>query len=876
MHPAQGAEAARSTALRSRDLSALWAEQSVPGGDEREFDTVVDHQLPTANVRWEGKRVLLESLVRDLRFGWRTLWRSPGFTLVAVLTLALGVGASAAILSLTWSILFRTLPFEEPERVIPVWQSDHEDLDQHPFSFPAFRDLKERNRVFQFLAMYRPENQNLIDGDGEPEQLEALLVSSEFLDALGIEPLQGRGFGSDDDQPGASPAVMMSYELWQRRFGGDEGVLGKTIRLEDKILTVIGIFPKGVRSEILWPGPLGDLWLPMGLFYDRLEVNRRELRPNLYGVGRLAEGVSLARAEEDLGRVSNELAAEFPETDGERPFRGKPLREFQLGDDPATFQLLVAMVLLVLLIACINLANLMLSRYANREQELRNRFAMGAGRFQIMRLLMTENFLLALCSGVVGGLLALAIMRVLPNWLASVVQTVENAESFGPILLIAVPLSVVAGLLVGCAPAWRATRTAEKTGGSWGRSFARGLHLRRVLIVVELALATVTMVAAGLMLGSLEKLLDEDLGFRDRQALALDVLIPQAEFLDASGWTQFFDEAATEVAALPGVEDVVIASHFLVGGLPTSPVAAADRLNREDFSRTHYQTVSPNYFQVLGIPLLEGRGFHKTDDDRLGSERVVIISRSLARRYWPENEAVGKELAFEFDGTMEDFIPFKRRIVGIVEDVRVKGPREESLPTVYTPYSQRPFWLKRTLAITVVLTTTDDPNNLSAHVRELFAEIAPQNPVTNIETLSSKIATQVDEETDLSWLLSLFGLLALTLAVVGVFGLVSLTVASRLREICVRMALGARRFQVVWSLLQQTLLTALLGTALGSLVAAKILGKFMEKHLFGLEVVDLRTYLVSASLLLGVAFLATLIPSWRASEANPSEVLRYE
>jgi len=818
--------------------------------------------------------------VRNLRFGWRTLWRSPGFTLVAVLTLALGIGANTAVLGLAWSVLFRPLPFAEPGRTMVLWQAASGSDVVGPFSIPVFQDLQARNRVFESLAMFRWVDQNLIDGEGEPERLEALMVSSEFLRGLGVEPHSGRGFLAEDDELGAPPTVMMSYELWQRRFGGDGDVVGSSIRLEDKLFTVIGIFPPGLRSESLaQQGSLGDLWLPISLFFDRLNAHQRASYPSLLAIGTLAAGVSTEEVKADLERISRELAVEYPLTSKKVQVRGALLRDFQLRNDRPALQLLVVMVALVLLVACVNLVNLMLSRYASREQELRTRFAMGANRWQIMRLLMVESLLLAMFSGFVGGLFAHLAMRVVPTWISGFVGVASLAGVRVPILEIAVPLSLVSGLLVGTIPAWRATCSAAQAGGSWGRALASGLRLRRVLIVIELALATIVLVAAGLMLGSLERLFEEDLGFQTENLLTLKITPAQTTFEDASAWTSFFDQAMAEVAALPGVREVALSSHVpMVGERMESLVVAGDRVFPllSEVSYTTYQAVSPNYFQVLGIPLLEGRDFLKTDDDRLGAEHVAIVSQSLARHFWPEKEAVGQKFAFEMGGTPEDPDPLWRRIVGVVGEVSVVEPRRRASFAVYAPYAQRPSWFRKNFPMTLVAKAAGEPSDLALPLRELFAEIAPQSPIFAVQPLASVVDAQFEKDRGISSLLSLFGVLALMLALIGVFGLISLTVSARLREICIRIALGADRSRVAWSLLCQTFLTALLGTAVGCIVAVTSLGPLIEKHLYGLEIHDPFTYLLVTCLLIGAAVLATLIPAWRAVNASPGKVLHHE
>ena len=823
----------------------------------------------------------MEGLIHDLRFGLRTLRRSPGFTLIAVVTLALGIGVNVAMWSVTSAVLFRELPFEDPDRVMVLWR-EGKSIDRSWFSIPTFRDWRERNRVFEHLAMYRPSSQNLTGGEGEPERVKGLLVSAGFPEALGVEPIHGRLFLPGDDRLGAERSVMLGYHLWQRRFGGDPGLLGESILLDGEPYTVIGVLPPGLRNERLGREHLGDLWLPIGIFFDRLPAEDRASR-ELEGVGRLKTGVTVAAAHEDMERIVRELAAEHPMTYVGTRLDGAPIREEQGRGIGPILLLLLAAVGFVLLIACANLINLLLTRAAYRDQELATRTALGAGRGRLIRQLLVESLLVALLGSAAGLVAAALFLRLLPRLVAGI-EHVNEARIDAPIIGLTLLLSFAVSVAIGLVPALRATRPERQlhVGGDHGlltRSALPQEGLRHTLAIVELALALVLLIGAGLMLGTLGRLRAEDPGFEARRILTLKLALPQSKHDQMFPWLAYFDEALRRIQALPGVEEVAVTSLRPMDDDFRTIVAAGDReLPRTpDMAVATYQLVSPAYFRAMGIPLIEGRVFDARDSDRTaGSEPVVVLSESLARRLWTQESPLGKRFSFEILGSSEDPEPHWRRIVGVVGDTRLLRVNEPPGFAAYAPYDQRsPYFDGESPTMTLMVKTRGEPAELSATVREELLAIDPHQPVFDVQSMSEVVEAQFDESRTISSLLSSFAALALVLALVGVYGAIAYNVVARTREIGTRMAFGASPGQILRLLLRRGLLIISLGVTIG-LVAAALLTRLMSSLLYGVEALDPGIYLGIALALGAVGLLAVLIPAWRAMRVQPAEALHYE
>lgn len=821
---------------------------------------------------------LIESLVQDLRFALRTLRRSPGFTLVSLLTLALGIGSNVAMWSVADQVLFRDLPYAESEDLMVIWQNSPK-LEFGPLSFPTYRDLEERSRVFEELGLFLPTERNLHGPGGEPERIQGSLVSDNFMDVLGVTPVLGRDFGPLDNRPGAARSALLSQEIWQRRFAGRDDVLQQEIRLDDQTYRIIGVFPKGLSDEPLGLETLGDVWLPVGIFEDSLPVHERAKRPNIIAVARPLD-VEFSLVEQDLARISAELAEEHPQLHKDARIVATPVRQHLNKGDRLIVHLLLAAVALVLVIAAANLINLQLTRLAKRERELATRWALGARSNRLVRQLLVESSILSLLGGAVGALLALLVLGAFP-WLLGEAWTIQG---FQPQLLAAtLALSLLTGIAIGLIPALQMVRASRRHrfAKMQVRSSLPNRRLRQVLVSLQVALALVTLVGAGLLYGSLQRLEQQDPGFATEDRVTLKVILPQAAFDQRSSWLSFFDQAQERLAALGGVQGVAVSSYrpldLADGG---SPVVAGDRALPpvSEMSPCFYQIVSPSYFDVLEIPLLAGRGLSPRDDDRLDAERVVVISQSLADIYWPDTSPVGKRLAFELKGSLDRPEPQWRRVVGVTVDVRNQGLAGPFRCTVYSPYTQIPLWLDGANSPSMVILLHVEPGrseDLVADVRRVFDEMDPDLPMFDVQTISGLMASELEKPRRAATLLMCFATLSLLLVIVGVFGVVSFVVTARTREIGIRMSFGASPRAIAKLFLLQNLVVVGVGVILG-LVAAASLSRLIAGLLFGIPALDILTYGSVALGLLLVASLAALVPAWRASRVRPLQALRYE
>ena len=821
-------------------------------------------------------------MIQDLRFAFRTLFKKPGPSTVAVLILALGIGANVTMASLTSALFFRPLPYADEDQVAFLWRETPRD-DRSPFSIPTFRDWKERNQAFESLAMYHGISKNLTHRDGEPSRVQALMVTAELPAALGIRPILGRSFTAADDRREAERTVMLGYELWQNGFGRSEDLIGQTVSLDGEAYTVIGILPPELGRETLDGQSLGDLWLPMEPFFAQLPTEERAARQFL-GVGRLAPGVSVEAAQEDLDRVMAGLYEEHPEAYEGNRLRCETIRESLVGSLRPVMLVLLATVGCVLLIACVNLTHLLLTRAADRRKELATRRAIGAGRRQIVGQLVTESLVLALVGGV-GALLAGQVcLRLLKPVLAGV-RYADAARIDASVVVLTVALSLVSALVIGILPAVQVTRLDDRRGAASrsGSPLHRGSlpqqRLRQTLVVVEIALTLILLVAAGLLLASLARLSRQDPGFRADDLLTLQITLPQAAFDQRVGWLSYFEQALERVGALPGVEAVAATSwRPLDGSSFRSIIAAGDRELPPvpEMATAGFQMVSPGYFRSLGVPLLEGRDFTADDDDRKGAERVVVIDESLAGHFWPGESPVGRTLAFEFAGSPADPQPQYRRIVGVVGDVRAQKLGEASGFAVYAPVTQIPLWFEGgSPTMSLMIRSRRSPSDLVPVVRSVLLEVDRHQPVHGVRMMSDIVADQLDSTRLATVLLSSFAGLATLLSMVGIYGVIAFSVACRTREIATRMAFGARPGQILTGVLRSGLVTVAVGIALG-LVGAASLTHLMSSLLYGLEALDPGVFTAGVALLTLVATAAMVVPAWRGTRVQPAQALRSE
>ncbi len=806
----------------------------------------------------------MQSLWQDLRYGARMLLKQPGFTLIAVITLSLGIGANTAIFSVVNAVLLRPLPYREPDRLVALWSANPErGATSRPVSTPDFEDWRAQNRVFEAIAAYPAVDVTgmTLNDQGAAEQLNTAYVTADFFALLGVQAALGRAVLPHEHEPGRNQVVVLSHGLWQRRFGADPGIVGKTLTLDGRSFTVTGVMPPGLHL----PSADTDVWASLSLIGpDRVP----RLRGNawLAVVARLKPGVSREQARADMTTIARGLEQQYPDSNrGLNAVTLKPLHEQLVGNvQPALFAIFAA-VGFVLLIGCANLANLQLARFEQRHKELTIRAALGAGRGRLLRQLLTESVLLALLGGALGLLLAVwgrdLLLSFAPADLPRLSESWLDARVLGFTLLV----SVLTGLVFGLAPAVKLARVelneALKEGGR-GAASARRKGLRNALVVAEVALALVLVTGAGLVAKSLYRLLQVDPGFNAENVLTLQVNVPTYREPQRAQYTAFLQQALERVAQTPGVQAVGMvrplplrgageSNGFTVTGQPAPPPGQEPVAAR--------RMISPNYFRALGITLLAGRDFNAQDRD--GAQPVAIISQNLARQFFPGQDPVGRSLSLPGPA---------RVIVGVAADVRLQGLSLAATPTIYVPHAQDP---RR--GMTFVVRTDGDPLSLAGAIRNAIQTVNQDQPVIRIETMEQVVMASLAQSRFSAVLLSLFAALALALAAVGIYGVMAYSVTQRTREIGLRMALGAQARDVLGLVIGQGLKLALVGVALGVL-AALALTRLMKSLLFGVSTTDPLTFSLVAALLLTVALLACWIPARRAAKVDPMVALRYE
>ncbi len=819
------------------------------------------------------------SWLQDLRFAARSLIRRPGFSLLSIALLGLGIGTTVAMFSVTHALLLEPLPYANADRVMVAWRIVEGVDGAMPFSFPTVDDLRERNRSFESMAVYVEKDLNLTGTDGDPERLRGLLVSGELPATLGVAPSIGRSFTTTDDRPGAARTVLLSHELWNRRFGADEGALSQPIILDGLSYTVIGVLPPNLRTRKLGPYRVGDFWVPVGLFRDQL-ASSREDSPDLFMVGRLKPDLQPEDGREDLERIARELSQEHMIL-RRSDFAAIELFEDTVGEVRPVLRLLIGGVGFVLIIACANLANLLLVRGIRRRQEFATRAAVGAGQLRLVRQMITETLVLGLLGGMVGLLLAQLSLDVLAGRLPPETLGHINIAINGTVVFFALLVTLVAVFGAGLVPALRAPQ-ANFRAALLAPTNRAPQRVEKVLVSAEIAVALVLLIGTALMFSSLLRLRDQDPGFDAESLLSAQVTLPIPKYAEVGKRIQFFDRTLEGLGGLSGVRGVALTSNLpLVGNSEDlSLVAAGDRPlpTMGQFSHTLFQMVSPNFFRTMGIPLLHGRDFTSRDDDLLEAPPVVVINRALAHHFWPgsDEQAIGKKIAFEIDGTPEN-PDFKwREVVGVVGNVRHASLRSTSRHALYVAHTQPGlFYQDHWPTIALVVKTETDPMTHAAAVRLGLQEIDAEQPIHGVQPLSSVIASEVDDLEAVFTLFVAFAGLAVLLAVVGVYGIISQAVASSTREIGTRVALGAGPKQVMMGLLRQAAVLMLVGLGSGLLVAA-IVSRSLASLLYGIGSVDPMVYAGSALMVGLVSVLAILGPAWQAARLDPSEALRQD
>ena len=805
----------------------------------------------------------METLFKDIRYGIRSLARHPGFTAIAVITLALGIGANTAIFSVVNAVLLRPLPFADPERIVWLWDTQPQ-LSNAPASLPDFLDWKEQNRSFEHLAAFQSGNMFLDAGNGT-EDVPVGLVTPETFELFRVRPVLGRTFTDAETLPGErSRLAVLSYSMWQNQFGSDPNVVGRTIQLSGTAHTIIGVMQAGFSFP-----DRAQLWRPLPIDPKELDRGPHYLRV----LGRLKRDVSLGQAQADISAVAARLAQQYPEKIAGHGVKLERLTDVVVGDVGLALFVLLGAVGFVLLIACANLANLMLARVGARQKEIAVRTALGASRLHIVRQLLTESIMLAVVGGAAGLLLAIWavswVVSLSPDTIPRVREISVDPRVAGFTLLI----SIVTGVLFGLAPALQVSRPdltdALKESGRT-TSGLRGSRLRGALVMSEVALSLVLLVGAGLMIRSFAKLNQVDPGFSPDRVLTLGVTLLRNKYPADEQVGPFYSQILERAAATPGVLSVAAISELPLSGSNTSDyftIEGRPAVTKEEEPLTEYRIVTPRYFESMGIGLLAGRDFAETDTRQ--SPNVVVINDAFARRHFGQESPLGHRIKLQ--GQERDPL----LIVGVVGNVRDFGLDEQPTPEAYVPFLQDPLSKTYQRSMTIVARTRSDPGGLAASLRTALTSMDKSLPVNAIKPMTDYLHDSLSRRRFNMVLLIAFSGVALVLAAIGIYGVISYGVAQRTREMGIRMALGARSRDVLKLVVRQAMMLTLGGVALG-LLASFALTRLMKSLLFSVSVTDPLTFAAIALLLTLIALLACLIPAVRATKVDPLVALRYE
>ncbi len=802
---------------------------------------------------------------QDLRYGLRTLLRNPGFCAVAILALALGIGPNTAIFTMVNAVLLRPLPMPEPDRVVMIWGTMLKSgFDQLPVAAADYLDWKKQATSFdQMAAAFTiPEYGLNVSGAGEPERVPAALASKEFLPAMGIKPVVGRNFLPEEDLPGGAPAVMISNGLWQRRFHSDPGVVGRTLTVDGVARTIVGVVPHELGELIAV-----DLWLPTAI-----DPNTTERRSHNYGiVAHLKPGVTAAQARAEMTLIAQRLERAYPATNTGWGITLFPMAEMFAGRIRPVLIILLGAVGLLLLIACANLANLMLVRAATRQKEIAVRAALGAGRSRIVRQLLTESLVLAIAGGALGLLLAVWSVHALRSVVPDMFPLLQHMSVDPPVLGFTLGLSLVTGLLFGLVPAWRSSRadlntTLKETAGR--SESAGGSHrIRRVLLASEVALAVLLSVAAGLLLRSFVRVVEVDPGVRVANILTMNVNLSSVKYDTPAKRARFYRDLTERVQSLPGVRSAgavlflplrvsmlsfrVGTSSFQIEGHPPYPQGQEPLAD--------FRAATPDYFNTVGIALRQGRLFDQHDD--LEAKRVALVNEALVRKHFPHENPLGRRLVMG-SRTIE--------IVGVLADAKLYGLDSPIEPAIYVPHMQQPADF-----MGLAVRTDGDPAAMASAVRAEVRKLDPEQPISNVRTMGQVLSDSLMLRRVSMLMLIVFAGLALTLASVGVYGLTAYSVSRRTHEIGLRVALGASQPQILRLVVVHGLMTSLIGAVIG-VAAAFALTRSLSGMLYGVTATDPLVFAGVPLLLIGVSAIASYVPARKATLIDPLTALRYE
>ena len=853
---------------RSSHISAIVANSGSASPSESRFLAF----SPNANTWAEN---LMETLLQDLRFGVRTLLKNPGVSAIAILALALGTGANSAIFSVVNAIMLRPLPYGQPERLVMMWGTNSKSgISQDSFSVPNILDYREQNSTLEQIAAYSQDDFNMSTG-GEPIHCQGAFVTANYFSVLGLSPNLGRPFVDGEDQSRATPVVIISDGLWRRQFGADPNILNTAIQLNGASFNLIGVMGPGFQSP-----NLGDeLWATIAIDGgDRLRIPssgspeqiKQRNRRFLTCVARLKPGTSIGQAQSDVSNIASRLEQQFPNDNSSLGVNLVPMHKQVVGDIGAALAVLIASVGAVLLIACGNVANLLLARAAGRQKEIAIRTALGAARSRIIRQLLTESVLLGFAGGLLGLGFAFFGIKLLVALNPPNIPRLNEINIDLRVLGFTIVISLLTGLIFGLAPALQASKpnlNEMLKEGARGSSVGGGQHIRRLLVVLEMLLTTVLLITVGLMIRSFVLLQGVNPGFNAQGALTMWVSLPASKYSEDKQLRNFYQQAVGRIENLPGVSSVgVITSlpltsnviarfRFTIDG--RAPATPNERLT------ANYRAINYDYFRTMGISLRKGRTFTEQDNEQ--APPVVIVNETMAKRFWESaDEAVGRRMTIPSAGNAS------REVVGVVADVKHASLDADSGFEFYVPYPQKPFNF-----INIIVRTPSDPMGLARSVREAVLAADPTESVYEVKTLQQVVSDSLSQPRLYTVLLSIFAAVALVLAAVGIYGVMNNSVSQRIHEIGIRLALGAQRSDILKMVVGQGMILALIGIALG-LAAAFVLTRFMESLLFGVSARDFLTFLMIPAVLAIIAFLSTFIPAMRATRVDPMVALRYE
>jgi putative ABC transport system permease protein len=804
----------------------------------------------------------MDHLRQDIQYATRRLLKAPGFTAVAVVTLALGIGANSAIFSVVNGVLLKPLPFPESERLVGMYHVS--EGNRVTMSGPNFTDVARMATSLENAAAISTTRVTLT-GVGEPARLPVAEVSASLFNVLRVRPALGRAFNADENTPGRTNLVILSDGLWRQRFGGDPGVVGRQIMLDGVSREVVGVMPR----DFAYPSE-SQAWLPIA--YNGSFVSGQRANWYLDVVARLKPGVTQQQAAAEVETLARNLEKQYPNANAKVGITTYPLLEAMVGDVRRPVMILLGAVGFVLLIACANVANLLLARAASRGSEMAVRTALGAGRGRLVAQLLTESVLLSLVGAGLGLLLSVWCVELLEGLEPGGIPRLDNVGVDATVIVFTIAIAFVTGIVFGLIPAFTATRGmsgALKEGGRGAVTSRGGARVRGALVVAELALAVMLLAGAGLLMRSFLKLQSVDPGFKPEQALTFELTLPDARYAEDPQRLAFFDQLLPKLRGLPGVRsasailglpltDLDLIISFDIAGRP--PLPPADR------PAMQVRVATPDYFNDVGIPLTRGRGF--TEDDKEGMPRVLLITESAARQYFPGEDPIGKSIVLGWGRGRG------RRaggeVVGIVGDVKDAGLNEPNAPQVYLPYRQWPVSF-----MTVVVKTAVPPASLAGAARAQVSSIDPNLPLSNVATFDAVVAKSIAPQRFYMLMLAIFASVALVLAAIGIFGVLSYAVSQRTREIGIRMALGAPVSSVVRLIVRQAMVLVLCGVAAGT-ITGLFVSQAMIKMLFSVEPSDPATFASVAALLVAVALFASYLPARRATRVDPVVALRAE